>query len=103
MTFIPPRIYNLRVVMLPHRPMILITKNQTICQIKYSVLEILLKYATDGTAGRPRLTQLAMAEIIGTDRETIHAALISLQNEGIIRLEHLRIVIDQELLQRVVG
>jgi CRP-like cAMP-binding protein len=78
-------------------------KNQTICQIKSSVVEILLDYAKDGSARHPRLTQLAMAEMIGTSREMIGAVLMSLQDEGIIRLEHLRIVIDEESLHKVVG
>jgi DNA-binding GntR family transcriptional regulator len=83
--------------------MTLLMKKRTRHNIRGLVSKILLEYARDGTGRRPRLTQRAIAEMIGTDGETVRAALISLQSEGIIRLEHLRIVVDNELLQRAAG
>ena len=80
--------------------MTLLMKKRTRHNIRGLVSKILLEYARDGTGRRPRLTQQAIAEMIGTDGEAVRATLVSLQSEGIIRLEHLRIVVDDDLLQR---
>lgn len=80
--------------------MTLLMKKRTHSNIRGLVSKILLEYARDGTGRRPRLTQQAIAEMIGTDGEAVCATLLSLQSEGIIRLEHLRIVVDDDLLQR---
>ncbi len=83
--------------------MTLLAKERTFGHIRGMVSKILLEYAGNGTTKRPRLTQLSIAEMIGTDEETVHMSLKSLQDEGIIKLEHLRIVINKELLQKVAG
>jgi len=83
--------------------MTLPAKERTLGHIRGMVSKILLEYAGDGTTKRPRLTRLSIAEMIGTDKEAVHMSLKSLQDKEIIRLEHLRIVINKELLQKVAG
>jgi len=66
--------------------------------------KILLEYAGDGSAPRQRLTQQEMAAIAGTAREIIGRSLKELEGEGVIRLDHHRIVItDKEALRRMAG
>lgn len=56
------------------------------------VAKILLEYVSDGSS-RQRLTQQEMAAIAGTAREMVGRSLKSLEEEGIVRLDHHRIVI----------
>jgi CRP/FNR family transcriptional regulator len=66
--------------------------------------KILLEYAGDGSAPRQRLTQQEMAAIAGTAREIIGRSLKELEGEGVIRMDHHRIVItDKEALRRMAG
>jgi len=64
--------------------------------------KILLEYAGDGVgASKPRLTQQEMAAMAGTAREMIGRSLKELEDEGIIRLDHHRIVVtDKEALKK---
>jgi CRP/FNR family transcriptional regulator len=67
--------------------------------------KILLEYAGDGVGpSKPRLTQQEMAAMAGTAREMIGRSLKELEDEGIIRLEHHRIVVtDKEALKKWAG
>ena len=66
--------------------------------------KILLEYAGDGSGPRQRLTQQEMAAIAGTAREIIGRSLKELEGEGVIKLDHHRIVItDKEALRRMAG
>lgn len=67
--------------------------------------KILLEYAGDGVGpAKPRLTQQEMAAMAGTAREMIGRSLKELEDEGIIRLEHHRIVVaDKEALKKWAG
>jgi Mn-dependent DtxR family transcriptional regulator len=67
------------------------------------VAKVLLEYAGNSTTERRQLTQRDIAAMVGTDWKTVQASLKSLQDEGAIRLEHLRVVINKELLQKVAG
>jgi CRP/FNR family transcriptional regulator len=68
------------------------------------VAKILLEYGEDRTDSKPRLTQRDMAAMAGTAREIVGRSLKTLQEEGLIRLDHHRIVItDKETLKEVVG
>jgi len=67
--------------------------------------KILLEYAGDGVnLAKPRLTQQEMAAMAGTAREMIGRSLKELEDEGIIRLDHHRIVVtDKEALKKWAG
>ena len=67
--------------------------------------KILLEYAGDGVGpAKPRLTQQEMAAMAGTAREMIGRSLKELEDEGVIRLEHHRIVVtDKEALKKWAG
>jgi CRP-like cAMP-binding protein len=67
--------------------------------------KILLEYAGDGVGpNKTRLTQQEMAAMAGTAREMIGRSLKELEDEGVIRLEHHRIIVtDKEALKKWAG
>ncbi|MGA7677710.1 MAG: Crp/Fnr family transcriptional regulator [Dehalococcoidia bacterium] len=66
------------------------------------VSKILLEHAGDGTRLGQRLTQQEMAAIAGTAREVVGRSLKTLEERGIIKLEHHRIVVtDKEALKQI--
>lgn len=68
------------------------------------VARILLENAGDGAGAGKKLTQQEMAAMAGTAREVVGRSLKSLEEDGIIRLDHHKIVIsDKEALKEVVG
>jgi hypothetical protein len=79
------------------------TYNQTIQDTKGKVAKIILQNALDHTPGKPRLAQRDMAEITGADWQAIHASLNDLKNEGAIKIEGNRIIINRELLQAAIA
>ena len=68
------------------------------------VAKILLEYAGNGAGPRQRLTQQDMAAIAGTAREVVGRSLKALETDGVIRMDHHRIVItDREALEDIAG
>ena len=66
------------------------------------VAKILLEHAGDGARPGQRLTQQEMAAIAGTAREVVGRSLKTLEERGIIKLEHHRIVVtDKEALKQM--
>ena len=67
------------------------------------VAKILLEHAGDGTGPASRLTQQEMAAMAGTAREVVGRSLKALEERGLIRLDHHRIVItDKKALKEMV-
>ena len=79
------------------------TYNQTLQNTKGKVAKIILQNALDDNPGKPRLAQRDMAEITGTDWHTVHASLNNLKNEGAIKIEGNRIIINRELLEAAIA
>jgi CRP/FNR family transcriptional regulator len=68
------------------------------------VAKILLEHAGNGADSRQRLTQQEMAAMAGTVREVVARSLRALEDEGLISLQHHRIVItDKEALKEMVA
>ncbi len=82
-------------------PTTLLAQDQAISRVRGLVAKVLLDYAGDSTTGRRQLTQRDIAVLIDTDWETVHASLESLQEEGAIRIERHRIIINKELLLKM--
>lgn len=78
-------------------------QNQSFYDIRGQVARILLEHATDNTDRHHRLTQRDIATKLGTGWDTVHMSLKSLFNDGIIRIERNRIVINKELIQKEAG
>ena len=67
------------------------------------IAKILLEYAGSGTGMGQRLTQQEMAAMAGTVREVVGRSLKVLEEEGVIKLDHHRIVInDTEALKKII-
>jgi DNA-binding Lrp family transcriptional regulator len=65
------------------------------------VAKVLLDYVEDNAGGQRRLAQRDIAALAGTDWETVHMSLKSLQEEGVIKIERHRMILNKELLQKV--
>jgi CRP/FNR family transcriptional regulator len=66
------------------------------------VAKILLEYIEDEMGRRPRLTQQEMAAMAGTAREVVGRSLKTLEDKGVIKFDHHRIIItDKEALKEI--
>jgi DNA-binding MarR family transcriptional regulator len=80
-----------------------IAKKNSFIHVRGLVAKVLLEHAGDGSGGRRRVAQRDIAATLGTDWDTVHLALRSMQDEGAIRVERHRLIINKELLQKVTG
>jgi DNA-binding transcriptional regulator YhcF (GntR family) len=80
-----------------------LSAGRTLSQAKSQIAKVLLKNAGDASLKRQRLNQRDMASLLGVEWETVHKSLESLKNEGAIRLERHRIIINKELLNKLVS
>ena len=83
--------------------MTLIEQEQNLHQVKSQVAEMLLMHAGNGINGNNRLAQREIASKLETGWATVHLALKSLLNDGAIRIERNRIIVNKELLQKTAG
>lgn len=81
----------------------LLAQNRSFCHVRGLVAKVLFEYTGDSTTERRQLRQRDIAIVAGTDRETVHASLKSLQEEGAIRIDRHLIIISKESLQKVAG
>jgi DNA-binding GntR family transcriptional regulator len=82
-------------------PVPLLKQGRNASNVRRLVARVLLERARDSTLGRPRLTQRDIAAVIGADWEMVHMSLRSLENEGAIRIERHRIIVNERSLQRM--
>jgi DNA-binding GntR family transcriptional regulator len=82
-------------------PPALILRDQSFDYVRGLVAGVLLERAEDEASERHQLTQRDIANITGTSWEMVHVSLKSLQNEGAIRIERHRLIINRELLQKI--
>jgi len=102
MTFILPVQYNFGVMTFTDvcaRPVI---PNSSLVQTREQVVKILLEHSSKNANGRP-LSQRNIADMAGMDWDTVHASLKSLQDEGAIRIERQRLVINIDLVKKITG
>lgn len=85
------------------RDMVALVEDLSFRRVTGRVAKILLEHASNGAGPKHRLTQQDMAAMAGTVREVVGRALKSLEEEGAIRLERHRVVInDREALRQLV-
>ncbi len=66
------------------------------------VAKILLEYSGDSSVPRPKLTQQEMAGLAGTVREVVARSLKALEDGGLIRFDHHRIIVaNREALAKI--
>ena len=72
-------------------------------RIRGQVAQVLLDHA-GGSSNQPnRLTHRDIATMLNTDWDKIHLSLKSLHEEGAIKIDRHRIIIEPELLQKAAG
>ncbi len=76
-------------------------RDNSLVQIKGQVAQVLLDHAGDNAGGQKRLTHRDMAAMLNTDWDKIHTSLKSLNDEGAIKIDGHRIIVEKELLQKV--
>ena len=80
-----------------------IAPEKSFLHIRGLVAKILLDNAGVGTNGRHRVAQRDIAMTVGTDWVMVHMSLKSMQDEGAIRIERHRLIINKGLLQKLAG
>lgn len=94
----------MRILSQKSRHLVSLVEELSFKHVTARLAKILLEYAGDGTSSKQRLTQQEMAALAGTAREMIGRSLKELEGEGLIRLDHHRIVItDKEALKKMAG
>jgi len=83
--------------------MTLLVQADSVTQSRKLVAKALIKYTVDNKTGRRHLAQQDIAMLAGTNWDMVHASLKSLQNEGAIKIERHRIIINKDLLQKAAG
>ena len=76
-------------------------QDNSLTNIKGQVAQVLLDHAGDREGGQNRLTHRDMAAMLNTDWNKIHTSLRCLHEEGAIKIDGHRIVIEVGLLQKV--
>jgi CRP-like cAMP-binding protein len=86
------------------RELVVLVEDLSFRHVMGRVAKILLEYASDEAGPRPRLTQQEIAAMAGTAREVVGRSLKALEQDGLIRLESHRVVInDRNALNDLVG
>lgn len=75
-------------------------RQKSLPHIKGQVAQVLLDHAGDNSSGQNRLTHRDMAEMLNTDWDKIHTSLKSLHDDGAIRIDGHRIIVEKDLLQK---
>jgi DNA-binding MarR family transcriptional regulator len=74
--------------------------NLSFTQTRGAVARVLLEHAED-SSGKPGLAQRDIALKTGTDWYTVHMSLKSIRDEGAIRIDRNRIIVNRQALQRL--
>ncbi|MGD1119526.1 MAG: helix-turn-helix domain-containing protein [Dehalococcoidales bacterium] len=75
--------------------------NLSFTQTRGAVARVLLEHAADSSSGKPGLAQRDIALKTGTDWYTVHMSLKSIRDEGAIRIDRNRIIVNRQALQRL--
>jgi len=74
----------------------------SLSQTKTQVAKVLMEKSGDASAQRQQLAQRDIASLLGVGWEMVHASLESLENDGVIRVERHRVIINKELLNSLI-
>ncbi len=81
------------------------TSQRSFIDIRGRVAKVLLEHAGNGNDNgeRPRVVQRDIAATVGADWGLVHMSLKSMQEEGAIKIDRHRLIINKALLQKVAG
>lgn len=83
--------------------MTLAKQDRAMQNVRVRVARVLLERAQGSAAGQNRVTHRDMATMLNTGWDKIHSSLRSLHEEGAIKIDRHRIIIETELLQKAAG
>jgi hypothetical protein len=83
--------------------MMLAVRDNSIVDIKGQVAQVLLEHAGDSANRHNQLTHRDMAAMLNTGWDKIHLSLKSLHEEGAIKIDRNRIIIEKKTLQKLAG
>jgi hypothetical protein len=83
--------------------MISTEKQQSFSNIKEQVAKVLLDHADGKRNGNNKLAQRDIASMLGTNWLDVHQSLRSLYDEGSIKIEGCRIILNKELILKAAG
>jgi len=72
-------------------------------RVRGLVAKVLLDSITNTAGPSRQLSQRDIASLTGSDWETVHTSLKSLQDCGAIKIDRNRLIINKELLQKLAG
>jgi len=78
-------------------------RSSSLLNIKGQVARVLLDHAGGSADGQNRLTHRDMAAMLNTDWDKIHTSLRSLHDEGAIKIDRHRIIVEKDLLLKAAG
>jgi hypothetical protein len=79
------------------------TTGRSLIDVRGRVARVLLERAANGAGGPARLAQRDIAATVGADWGMVHISLRSMQDEGAIKIDRHRLLINKELLQKLAG
>ena len=83
--------------------MTVLVQDHSLIQARKLIATVLFEYTMDNRTERRHLSQQNLAMLAGISWEMVHASLLSLQNEGAVRIERHRMVVNRDFLQNVIG
>ena len=83
--------------------MTLSVQDRSLIQARKLLAKVLFEYTLDNKTEGRHLSQQNLAMLAGISWDMVHASLLSLQNEGAVRIERHRMVVNRDFLQNVIG
>ena len=83
--------------------MTLSVQDRSLVQARKLLAKVLFEYTTNNKTEGHHLSQQNLAMLAGISWEMVHASLLSLQNEGAVRIERHRMVVNRDCLQNAIG
>ena len=83
--------------------MTLSVQDRSLVQARKLLAKVLFEYTLDNKTEGRHLSQQNLAMLAGISWDMVHASLLSLQNEGAVRIERHRMVVNRDFLQNVIG
>ena len=83
--------------------MTLSVQDRSLIQARKLIAKVLFDYTPDNKTEGRHLSQQNLAMLAGISWEMVHASLLSLQNEGAVRIERHRMVVNRDCLQNAIG
>ena len=93
--------YNFEVTMFGRSTLTILATDRSLDLKKKQIAQVLLERAENNTAGKSYLALRDIAAMADTSKEIVRTSLESLQDDGGIRFERHRMIINRQTLQKL--